>query len=60
MILFGFGSWYLLKVLRQGPGTAPPRVGFSATPSRPLAVVDQGRAGKSEGDDERFDEGEEE
>jgi cytochrome d ubiquinol oxidase subunit I len=60
MILFGFGSWYLLKVLRHGPDTAPPRVGFSATPARPLAVVDQGRANETESDDERFDEGEEE
>ncbi|MEO6799641.1 MAG: cytochrome ubiquinol oxidase subunit I [Rhodanobacter sp.] len=41
MILFGFGSWYLLKVLRTGPDTAPPRVGFGATAARPLGVVDE-------------------
>ncbi len=40
VILFGFGSWYLLKVLRDGPGPAPPRFGEGLTPSRPLAVVD--------------------
>ena len=39
MILFGFGSWYLLKVLRRGPEAAPPRFGTAA---RPLAVVDDG------------------
>ena len=43
MILFGFGSWYLFKVLRSGPGAAPPRFGFEATPARPLAVVDDRR-----------------
>ena len=42
MILFGFGSWYLLKVLRIGPDKAPARVGFGATAARPLAVVDDG------------------
>lgn len=39
MILFGFGSWYLLKVLREGPGKAPERVGPSMSGSRPLAGV---------------------
>ncbi|HXD37071.1 MAG TPA: cytochrome ubiquinol oxidase subunit I [Rhodanobacter sp.] len=43
MVLFGFGSWYLFKVLRTGPETAPPRFGFEATASRPLAVVDDRR-----------------
>ena len=43
MILFGFGSWYLFKVLRTGPDTAPERVSFNATAARPLAAVDDGR-----------------
>lgn len=36
-ILFGFGSWYLLKVLRDGPGSAPQRFPRDMTPQRPLA-----------------------
>src|SRR5699024_12726554 len=42
MILFGFGSWYLLKVLRQGPGAAPPRVGIDLgkSASRPWSAVE--------------------
>ena len=43
MILFGFGSWYLFKVLRSGPEAAPPRFGFEATAARPLAVADDRR-----------------
>jgi cytochrome d ubiquinol oxidase subunit I len=43
MILFGFGSWYLFKVLRTGPDAAPERVGFNATAARPLAVADDRR-----------------
>jgi cytochrome d ubiquinol oxidase subunit I len=39
-ILFGFGSWYLLKVLRAGPGTAPERFSVGMTPQRPLAALD--------------------
>ena len=42
LILFGFGSWYLLKVLRAGPDAAPVRVGFGATAARPLAAIDEG------------------
>src|SRR5699024_3438499 len=43
MILFGFGSWYLLKVLRHGPDTAPPRVGIDLgkSASRPWSAVDE-------------------
>ncbi|HET8554724.1 MAG TPA: cytochrome ubiquinol oxidase subunit I [Rhodanobacteraceae bacterium] len=43
MILFGFGSWYLLKVLRHGPDAAPPRVGINhtKTASRPWSAVDE-------------------
>lgn len=40
MILFGFGSGYLLKVLRDGPGKAAERVGPSMSGSRPLARMD--------------------
>jgi cytochrome d ubiquinol oxidase subunit I len=43
MILFGFGSWYLLKVLRAGPGMAPERFPASMTPQRPLAALDTGK-----------------
>jgi cytochrome d ubiquinol oxidase subunit I len=43
MILFGFGSWYLLKVLRAGPGTAPERFPSHMTPQRPLAALDTGQ-----------------
>lgn len=43
MILFGFGSWYLFKVLRSGPEAALPRFGFEATAARPLAVADDRR-----------------
>lgn len=39
MVLFGFGSWYLLKVLREGPGKAPERVGISMSGSRPLSDI---------------------
>ncbi len=39
MILFGFGSWYLLKVLRAGPGEAPERFGPSMSGSRPLSTL---------------------
>lgn len=38
LTLFGFGSWYLLKVLRQGPDTAPERVSIH-TPSRPMSAL---------------------
>ncbi|MEO8809224.1 MAG: cytochrome ubiquinol oxidase subunit I [Rhodanobacter sp.] len=44
MILFGFGSWYLFKVLRHGPDRAPARVGIGggiATASRPLSALDE-------------------
>jgi cytochrome d ubiquinol oxidase subunit I len=50
MILFGFGSWYLFKVLRHGPDTAPQRIGFGATASRPLAAIDDGAVDPGEED----------
>jgi cytochrome d ubiquinol oxidase subunit I len=43
MILLGFGSGYLYRVLHHGPESAPERVRFGATASRPLAAVDQGK-----------------
>lgn len=42
--LFGFGGWYLFKVLRHGPDTAPQRVRLRRTPSRPLSAMDDGEA----------------
>ena len=42
-ILFGFGSWYLLKVLRGGPGAAPQRFPHDMTPQRPLAGLSTGK-----------------
>lgn len=42
-ILFGFGSWYLLKVLREGPGSAPQRFPRDMTPQRPLAGLGTGK-----------------
>ena len=42
-ILFGFGSWYLLKVLRDGPGSAPQRFPRDMTPQRPLAGLGIGK-----------------
>jgi len=42
-ILFGFGSWYLLKVLRGGPGSAPQRFPRDMTPQRPLAGLSTGK-----------------
>jgi cytochrome d ubiquinol oxidase subunit I len=42
MILFGFGSWYLIKVLRHGPDMAPERFPRQRNPSRHLAVMSSG------------------
>jgi cytochrome d ubiquinol oxidase subunit I len=41
-VLFGFGSWYLLKLLRQGPVPAPPRESQRhQTPARPMSAADE-------------------
>jgi cytochrome d ubiquinol oxidase subunit I len=41
-VIFGFGTWYLLKMLRQGPLRAPPRAaGPLQTPSRPLSAAQE-------------------
>jgi cytochrome d ubiquinol oxidase subunit I len=38
-IVFGFGTWYLIKLLRTGPVAAPPLGGTDQTPSRPLSAA---------------------
>jgi cytochrome d ubiquinol oxidase subunit I len=41
-VLFGFGSWYLLKLLRQGPVRAPLREGERyQTPARPMSAAEE-------------------
>jgi cytochrome d ubiquinol oxidase subunit I len=41
-VLFGFGGWYLLKMLRQGPVPAPPRESERhQTPARPMSAADE-------------------
>ncbi|UXI69174.1 cytochrome ubiquinol oxidase subunit I [Tahibacter amnicola] len=39
-IVFGFGIWYLYRLFRAGPGSAPPRNVPGKTPARPLSVPD--------------------
>lgn len=39
LLLFGFATWYLIKMLRAGPVAAPPRHG-DKTAARPLSVGD--------------------
>ena len=38
-IVFGFGTWYIVKLLRIGPVAAPPRGGTGETPARPLSAA---------------------
>ena len=38
-IVFGFGIWYLVKLLRKGPVAAPPRGGPDQTPARPMSAA---------------------
>jgi cytochrome d ubiquinol oxidase subunit I len=35
-IVFGFGTWYLVKLVRAGPVAAPPRATIVQTPARPI------------------------
>ena len=42
-IVFGFGTWYIFKMLRAGPIQAPPRGGTDQTPARPLSAADRHR-----------------
>ncbi len=43
-VLFGFGSWYLLKLLQQGPVPAPPRDSQPhQTPARPISAAEESR-----------------
>src|SRR5690606_7357791 len=40
-ILFGFGTWYLLRMMRRGPVAAPPRDDPGRTPARPMSAADE-------------------
>jgi cytochrome d ubiquinol oxidase subunit I len=40
-ILFGFGTWYLLRMMRRGPVAAPPRDAPGRTPARPMSAADE-------------------
>jgi cytochrome d ubiquinol oxidase subunit I len=40
-IVFGFGTWYLVKLVRAGPITAPPRGTLVETPARPMSAADR-------------------
>lgn len=40
LLLFGFATWYLIKMLRAGPVVAPPRKRESQTPARPMSAAD--------------------
>ena len=40
LLLFGFATWYLIKMLRTGPVTAPPQRGVQ-TAARPLSLGDE-------------------
>lgn len=41
LLLFGFATWYLVKILRTGPVAAPTRKRTPSTAARPLSVPDQ-------------------
>jgi cytochrome bd ubiquinol oxidase subunit I len=38
-IVFGFGTWYILKLLREGPVAAPPLGRITQTPARPMSAA---------------------
>jgi cytochrome d ubiquinol oxidase subunit I len=40
-IVFGFGTWYLVKLVRAGPVAAPPRATLVQTPARPISAADR-------------------
>jgi cytochrome d ubiquinol oxidase subunit I len=40
-ILFGFGTWYLLRMMRRGPVAAPPRDDPGKTPARPMSAAEE-------------------
>lgn len=41
LLLFGFATWYLIKMLRTGPVPAPPRKRTTETAARPLSLADE-------------------
>jgi cytochrome d ubiquinol oxidase subunit I len=45
-IVFGFGIWYIVKLLRRGPVAAPPKGGTTRTPARPLSAADARGSGQ--------------
>jgi cytochrome d ubiquinol oxidase subunit I len=38
-IVFGFGTWYIVRLVRAGPIAAPPRGTLHETPARPLSAA---------------------
>ena len=38
-IVFGFGIWYIVKLLRKGPVAAPPLGTQNQTPARPMSAA---------------------
>jgi len=38
-IVFGFGTWYIVKLLRTGPIAAPPPAHLEQTPARPISAA---------------------
>ena len=40
-IVFGFGIWYIVKLLRKGPVAAPPLGTQNQTPARPMSAAGQ-------------------
>ena len=40
-IVFGFGTWYIVRLVRAGPVSAPPRGTLPQTPARPLSAAGQ-------------------
>ena len=43
-IVFGFGTWYLVKLVRTGPVAAPPRGTIAQTPARPISAAERSGA----------------
>jgi cytochrome d ubiquinol oxidase subunit I len=46
LFVFGWGIWYLVKILRHGPDTHPPGDEALPTPARPLSGADEPLEGR--------------